>query len=228
MMSFPGFTFISSLRVSPKIIKSNLMCVHHITSWKRFDKIIHIRVTTSHSPNLLYNCREGQMFRKFFQFILVDVWSNQCIEIQIRWCLNQFQTRRTIQYSISPCLDKHHSEHLVRSQKKENLYYHMMMHSLSWTFFRVLNKINCLGPGTPSQDRVRVRAWSSKFPRAEWGEEWPQPFDVAGEEMSWSARWSHLSRPGPIVAFHLTNRAKHGQNMIYKPIQYFCVIWKCS
>ena len=88
------------------------MCVHHITSWKRFD-IIHIRVTTSHSPNLLYNCREGQMFRKFFQFILVDVWSNQCIEIQIRWCLNQFQTRRTIQYSISPCLDKHHSEHLA-------------------------------------------------------------------------------------------------------------------
>ena len=122
------------------------MCVHHITSWKRFD-IIHIRVTTSHSPNLLYNCREGQMFRKFFQFILVDVWSNQCIEIQIRWCLNQFQTRRTIQYSISPCLDKHHSEHLVRSQKKENLYYHMMMHSLSWTFFRVLNKLTASGPG---------------------------------------------------------------------------------
>ena len=38
----------------------------------------------SHSPNLQHNCREGQMFRKFIQFILVDVWSNQSIVIQMR------------------------------------------------------------------------------------------------------------------------------------------------
>ena len=97
--------------------------------------------------------------------------------------------------------------------------------SWSWivTETSITSQQKCPGPRPPSQDRVRAR-WSKFQVRSE---EWPQqPFDVAGEEMSWSARWSHLSRPGPIVAFHFTNWSKHGQNMIYKPIQYFCVIWK--
>ena len=119
----------------------------------------------------------------------------------------------------TPCIDKPHSTLKRNEVSKCSLFIIVMNRHGNFNDFST----KCLGLRPPSQDRVR--AWWSKFQVR--SEEWPQqPFDVAGEEMSWSARWSHLSRPGPIVAFHFTNWSKHGQNMIYKPIQYFCVIWK--